>query len=61
MKLKNKKVAAIMMAAMVTSLALSACGKAGTAEANSAVTTTVTDSTYQVTSDAGSDDAPVRS
>ena len=56
MKLKNKKVAAIMMAAMVTSLALSACGKAGTAEANSAVTTTVTGSTGQVTSDAGSDD-----
>ena len=57
MKLKNKKVAAIMMAAMVTSLALSACGKASTAETNSAVT----DSTDQVTSDAGSDDAPVRS
>ncbi len=56
MKLKNKKVAAIMMAAMVTSLALNACGKAGTAEANSAVTTTVTDSTGQATSTAGSDD-----
>ena len=51
MRIKNNKLAALIIAAIVTSLALCACGNAGTETTDSTVTNVIDDSTSQDTAD----------